>query len=459
MIDDKKILAVIPARGGSKGIPRKNISDLAGKPLIAWTIDSALKSTYLDRVIVSTESPEIGDIAVKYGADVPFLRPEELATDSTPGIDPVLHVIEAIGEGFDCVILLQPTSPLRNENHINDCIEIFVKNNYSTIVSVTNVVKHPNWMFSISQKGSLFPYLAETLKTSRQENSELYVPNGAIYLSDIPMLKQERSFFHRESYPFYMDSISSIDIDTPADLFEAELVIRRSDLSRFKEIIETYTRAGFGNLQKKEIDSLIFRQLVELYLEEKIGLKVVKNPFMALSTEDIYTLGAQLKLPTNRINNLITQAAARYSSYDDEINPETLIDLINSQIHLQRDLGRGMIKLQLQNPHMRYQIEKYLVTRGSSLDYSFNRSILLIDLLSLMILLSGNDGAKLVSILKSRDSSMPEDIKPVVNKLVKQLETGSSKSKDVFFHELFSKISVDALAGTLTGLLKLCVIQ
>ncbi len=124
MIDEKKILAVIPARGGSKGVPRKNIRDLAGKPLIAWTIEAAKKSKYIDRLILSSEDPEIIAVAKSYGCEVPFVRKIELAQDDTPGIEVVLDAVQRC-LGYTHVLLLQPTSPFRTHKHIDDLIEKF----------------------------------------------------------------------------------------------------------------------------------------------------------------------------------------------------------------------------------------------------------------------------------------------------------------------------------------------
>ena len=127
MYKGKSIMAVITARGGSKGVPRKNIRDLSGKPLIAWSIEAAKNSGYIDRIIVSTEDTEIRDISLEYGAEVPFLRPKELAEDNSSSVDTVLHVIEKLEKDYnytpDYILLLQPTSPLRNEVHIDDSIE------------------------------------------------------------------------------------------------------------------------------------------------------------------------------------------------------------------------------------------------------------------------------------------------------------------------------------------------
>ena len=130
MLNGKTILAIIPARGGSKGIPRKNIKPLAGKPLIAWTIEEAKKSKYIDRLILSSEDEEIIRIAKKWGCEVPFVRPKEFAEDETSGIEPILHAIETLSEKYDYVCLLQPTSPLRTVNDIDGCIKKCIDRSY-----------------------------------------------------------------------------------------------------------------------------------------------------------------------------------------------------------------------------------------------------------------------------------------------------------------------------------------
>ena len=146
MISGKSILAIIPARGGSKGIPRKNIKLLAGKPLIAWTIDEAKKSIYIDRLILSSEDEEIIRIAKEWGCEAPFIRPAELAEDNTPGIDVVIHAIDALKEKYDYLVLLQPTSPLRKVEDIDRCIETCIDRNVPACISVSETMNHPYWM-------------------------------------------------------------------------------------------------------------------------------------------------------------------------------------------------------------------------------------------------------------------------------------------------------------------------
>lgn len=156
MINGKKILAIIPARGGSKGILKKNIKPLKGKPLIAWTIEEAKKSKLLDKIIVSTDDEEIMNVAKKWGAEVPFLRPSELARDDTPGIAPVLHALEYFSD-YEYVVVLQPTSPLRLAEDIDEAIYLCEKNKSNFCVSVTESKIIPDWMFRINNRGMLEP--------------------------------------------------------------------------------------------------------------------------------------------------------------------------------------------------------------------------------------------------------------------------------------------------------------
>lgn len=216
MIDEKKILAVIPARGGSKGVPRKNIRELAGKPLIAWTIDAAKKSKYIDRLILSSEDSEIIAVAKSYGCEVPFVRPVELARDDTPGIEVVLDATQRC-TGFTHVLLLQPTSPFRTHKHIDAFIEDFNQKKINCSVSVTTPDKHPMWSFSMTNENVLIPFYKEEIPTNRQALGIAYVLNGALYISDINWLKENHSFISSETNGFLMSPESSIDIDTKLD--------------------------------------------------------------------------------------------------------------------------------------------------------------------------------------------------------------------------------------------------
>lgn len=223
MINGKKVLAVIPARGGSKGVPRKNIRMVAGKPLIAWTIAEARKSQYIDRLIVSSEDEEILEVAKSWGCEAPFVRPEPLARDDTPGIDPVLHAIEAIGSAYDYVVLLQPTSPLRTVEDIDGSIEYCIKQGSFSCVTVTVPEQSPYWMYSLNSGGQLQPLLkAERKYNRRQDLPAVYILNGAVYVAECKWLRASRSFLAPETVGYIMPQVRSLDIDTDLDLLLAE---------------------------------------------------------------------------------------------------------------------------------------------------------------------------------------------------------------------------------------------
>jgi len=222
MIEGRTVLAIVPARGGSKGLPRKNIRPLAGKPLIAWTLECASQSRYIDRCIVSTDDPEIADVAREWGGDVPFLRPAELARDDTPGIAPVIHALEQIG-GYDLVVLLQPTSPLRAPSDIDGCLEKLTASGAPACVSVTPADQSPYWMYTLTERGKMRPVLEGIERAvPRQQLLEVYVLNGAVYAAEVEWLKKSRSFLTEETVAFVMPRERSVDIDTLDDFERAE---------------------------------------------------------------------------------------------------------------------------------------------------------------------------------------------------------------------------------------------
>lgn len=219
MIQGKSVLAIIPARGGSKGIPRKNIRMLAGKPLIAWTIEEAKKSKYIDRLILSSEDDEIIKVAKEWGCEVPFVRPAELAQDDTAGIEPVLHALNTLKEKYDYVVLLQPTSPLRSVDDIDGCIETCVSSSAPSCVSVTEVNQHPYLMYKIDKTGSLEPFRDQKNEIHRRQDLPLvYILNGAVYVAESHFLCKNRSFLKPLTKAFVMTRERSLDIDNELDL-------------------------------------------------------------------------------------------------------------------------------------------------------------------------------------------------------------------------------------------------
>ena len=223
-----RILAVIPARGGSKGIPRKNIKPLAGRPLIAWTIDAALQAQGIDRVIVSTEDEEIALVAKQFGAEVPFLRPLALAQDDTPGIAAVLHAIKQL-PGYDWVLLLQPTSPLRSFEDIEGIIQFCRDEVAPSAVSVTQVSKHPFWMYHRDDHNRLQPLIPSLPEmTRRQDLPSVYGLNGAIYLARTDWLIQNQGFIGPDTLGYVMSEKRSVDLDTPQDWRWVEFLIKQA---------------------------------------------------------------------------------------------------------------------------------------------------------------------------------------------------------------------------------------
>lgn len=216
-------LALIPARGGSKGIPRKNVRPIAGKPLIAWTIEAALGAAGVSRVVVSTDDEAIAGIAREYGAEAPFLRPAELATDEAPGISPVLHAVETLPE-HDDVILLQPTSPLRGAEHIASMLAFAEARGATSVVSVCEAGKHPAWMYRMDEEGRLAPLIASDA-ARRQDLPAAYALNGAMYWIRTAELRQSHTLVGPDTIGFSMDAESSVDIDTPLDWRIAEYLL------------------------------------------------------------------------------------------------------------------------------------------------------------------------------------------------------------------------------------------
>lgn len=229
MYNNNKIIGIIPARGGSKGIRKKNIVDLAGKPLIAYTIEQAKGSKYIDKIIVTTDDEEIADISRSLGAEVPFSRPKALATDEAKGIDVVLHAItwfDSNEESFDIVMMLQPTSPLRLSEDIDKAIEVLFLKNAMAIVSVCKSEHHPLWSNTLPEDSNMKNFInPEYMNKNRQELPVFYRLNGAIYLSFCNYIKDRKSFYGENTFAYIMPEERSIDIDNMLDFKLAELLL------------------------------------------------------------------------------------------------------------------------------------------------------------------------------------------------------------------------------------------
>lgn len=225
MINGQKILGIIPARGGSKTIPRKNLKIMAGKPLIAWTIEEAQRSVCIDRLILSSEDEEIIKVAKKWGCETPFIRPVELARDDTPGIEPVIHAITTIEEKYNYIVLLQPTSPLRTVSDIDNCIRYCIQEDAAACVSVCTADKSPYWMHTLDESHRLCPLMqAGHSFDRRQDLPPVYAENGAVYVAKIDYLLRTKNFITDETRAYIMPAERSWDIDTEMDLLYCALM-------------------------------------------------------------------------------------------------------------------------------------------------------------------------------------------------------------------------------------------
>ena len=231
MYKDKKIIGIIPARGGSKGLPRKNILPLLGKPLIAWTIEQAHASKYLDKVIISTDDDEIAEISKQYGAQVPFMRPQELASDTAKSDDVMSHAIEWLeskGMFYDLIVKLQPTSPNRSSEDIDNAIELLFEKNARSVVSICEAQYLPQWSNILPEDGCLKDFMSrDIVNSNRQEFPTYYRLNGAVYLAYCYFLKTNGSFLGAGSYAYIMPRERSIDIDDEIDFKFAECLLER----------------------------------------------------------------------------------------------------------------------------------------------------------------------------------------------------------------------------------------
>ncbi|MDM7456730.1 MAG: acylneuraminate cytidylyltransferase family protein [Tepidimonas sp.] len=226
------VLALIPARGGSKGVPGKNIKEVAGKPLIAWTIEAAQQARCIDRVVVSSDDAAILEVARAWGAETPFERPAELARDETPSIDVVLHAVRQL-PGAAWVVLLQPTSPLRTAQDIDAAFALCRSQGAPACVSVTEAATPPWWMFHLTDQGRLRAFLPEQHGPQRRQDAPpLYSLNGAVYVARTDWLQRTRTFLSDETLAYAMPAERSIDIDTPLDLTIAACLLRAQTLGR-----------------------------------------------------------------------------------------------------------------------------------------------------------------------------------------------------------------------------------
>lgn len=214
-----RVLGLITARGGSKGLPGKNIIEVAGLPLIAWSILSAQRSKLIDRLILSSDDQDIIKVAQSYGCEAPFERPAELASDEASSVDVVMHALQTLEDKYDLLVLLQPTSPLRIVEDIDGCIKLLLETDAPSVVSICQVDKSPYWMYSLSDTGVLRPIIKqENCPTRRQDSPPVYLPNGAVYVVRCKQFCDERRFIYSQTRGYSMPINRSLDIDTADDL-------------------------------------------------------------------------------------------------------------------------------------------------------------------------------------------------------------------------------------------------
>ena len=240
MYKGKKVLAIIPARGGSKGLPGKNIRPLLGKPLIGWSIEHAQQSKYIDEICISTDSEEIASVAETFGVSVPELRPIELATDKTPSSAFIIYTIDRykmMGKMFDYFILLEPTSPLRDVEDLDSLIEILIDNpQCDSIVGVCKAEDvHPAFMVKLSENGFLLPYEDQMKTLRRQDLPDIFFFEGSVYVSKCDAYIQKKAFYHDKTLPYIVPKWKSFEVDDIVDFTIIEAMMRMKQEGFFKK--------------------------------------------------------------------------------------------------------------------------------------------------------------------------------------------------------------------------------
>lgn len=238
MIDGKRVLALVPARSGSKGLPRKNVRPLNGKPLLAWPIEAARGSKYVDRVVISTDDPEYAAIAEAAGAHAPFLRPAALASDTAPSIGFILHAIDILaqaGDHYDLLVLLEPTSPLTESSDVDAALESLVARlpQAQSIVGVSALVSnHPAFAIRISATGLAQPYAAPSFgqMPRRQDIEPLYALDGSLYASTVQALRDEQGFCHERTLPYVTPRYKSFEVDDLVDFICIEALLAQRSI-------------------------------------------------------------------------------------------------------------------------------------------------------------------------------------------------------------------------------------
>jgi CMP-N,N'-diacetyllegionaminic acid synthase len=224
-----KIIGIIPARSGSKGLKDKNIKLLNEKPLIAYTIEAAVKSGVFEKIIVSTDSPKYAEISKNYGAEVPFLRSESLSGDEVATNDVVIDLIKKlkkIGEEFECLMILQPTSPLRSSHDIKNAVKLLIEKEANAIVSLCETEHSPLYTGEVPKDLRIDGFIDKNTSYRRQELPKFYRLNGAIYLSKVDYFINFENLYEEKCYAYLMDKERSVDIDDNLDFLLAETIIK-----------------------------------------------------------------------------------------------------------------------------------------------------------------------------------------------------------------------------------------
>jgi len=232
MIGEYKTLALIPARGGSKGLPGKNLKPLLGKPLVAWSIEAARLSPSIDSILLSTDNKKIAEVGEAEGARVPFMRPLNLSSDAASSIDVVLHALdflEAAGEKYDIVVLLEPTSPQRDSNDIEQALKLLIKTGARAAVGVTQAQSsHPDFIYRMQDDLKLSPFIkkTESQHIRRQDIEPLYFLEGSIYISFVESLREYHSFYHHNTIGYEVPKWKSLEIDDLDDFIMVEALLK-----------------------------------------------------------------------------------------------------------------------------------------------------------------------------------------------------------------------------------------
>lgn len=229
MYNNKRFLAIITARSGSKGLKDKNIMDLNGKPMMAYTIEAAHRSGIFDDVIVSTDSQQYAQIAEDCGADVPFLRPDELATDQSSSTDVLLYTLDQLkqlGKEYDYFVLLQPTSPLRTSEDISNAVKLLFEKEGDSIVSVCEAEHSPLWCNTLTSDLSMKDFLNQATNKRRQDLGKFYRINGALYISKVTSFIENQTFYTEKAYAYIMHKFNSVDIDDIYDFKYVEFLLQ-----------------------------------------------------------------------------------------------------------------------------------------------------------------------------------------------------------------------------------------